>query len=69
VSPTAHVYAVKHGTVTEDKGEQETNIASRPPPTKKKSNIGSSNKINNKEEVFSGCLQDYDSNSTNNDKS
>jgi hypothetical protein len=68
VSPTAHVGAVTHGTVSEDedKVEQEKSDASRVSPTIKRNKIDStsSNNNNNKEDTFSGYLQDYKSKST-----
>jgi hypothetical protein len=67
VSPTAQVYAVTYGTISEDKEEveQETSGASRVSPTNRRNKIGSTSSNNkNKEETFSRYLQDYKSKST-----
>jgi hypothetical protein len=64
VSPTAQVCAVTHRTVSEDKDDVklETSNATRVSPTSKRNKIRSNS--NNKEETFSGYLQDYQSTST-----
>jgi hypothetical protein len=67
VSRTAHVCAVTHITISEEKEEleQETSSALRVSPTNKRNKIGSTSSNNNKkEETFSGYLQDYKSKST-----